>query len=246
MDQQTELEEYSNEFHVIQLQEEVQQLRRSMKGVVISSSENSNQCASNTNDIDFDDIFPIETMEQLADLEFALKKDTTFRKNMVSTIGSIVCASFCLVVVFSLVFSFYNFFNYVYIHQVSSMKKIGGSTGKLQWRKVANYIMKNCFESNLLGTFSFAGISKNKNIEPKPAFKQYPATIRFIFQIIYEADHSYTIIKNDEYLQNYFKHMCKNDVKRRTTDDTDDEEEILFSTKSSKRRNWALVNKKME
>lgn len=66
--------------------------------------------------------------------------------------------------------------------------------------------MQHCFDVELLKKFSFTGISKNRHILPKPAFKKYAEIIRLIYKVIHKADASYTIIKNDAWLQDFFRY----------------------------------------
>lgn len=82
--------------------------------------------------------------------------------------------------------------------------------------------MKHCFDLNLLQMFSFTGMSKNKDFACKPAFIKYQATMRLIFYVVHNADRSYTFIKNEEFLQNYFKYVRERSLKRRQSIDEDE------------------------
>ncbi|XP_055307419.1 uncharacterized protein LOC129571626 [Sitodiplosis mosellana] len=105
---------------------------------------------------------------------------------------------------------------------IRSLVIFGGSTGKSNAKKVTDFLMGHCFDTKLLRVFSFTGLSKNKNIAPKPAFKKYAATIRFLFRIIHRADNSFTIIGFEDYLKGFFKHVCEG-LKRRHTLESDEE-----------------------
>lgn len=79
--------------------------------------------------------------------------------------------------------------------------------------------MKYCFDKELLQNFSYKGISKNRSVAPRPSFQKYMAVIDLIFKVIYCADHEYTRIANEEYLQKKFKYVREKGTKRRATDD---------------------------
>lgn len=100
------------------------------------------------------------------------------------------------------------------------MGKIGGQGSK----QIGDYLLRFCFDRRLLQEFSFTGISKNRNVAPKPAFKAFPKTIRFIFKVIYNGDKSYTLLKNDQYLKMVFKHAPERSLKRRRTIESDEED----------------------
>lgn len=85
---------------------------------------------------------------------------------------------------------------------MKSLTKIGGTSGYSEYKIVANYIMKHCFHISILQEFTFSSVSKQRNM---PSFTMYTSIIRFLFEIIYLADKSFTVIKMDEYLKNYFK-----------------------------------------
>ncbi|XP_055308451.1 uncharacterized protein LOC129572512 [Sitodiplosis mosellana] len=116
---------------------------------------------------------------------------------------------------------------------IRSLSRIGGTTGTGKYRKVADYMMKHCFDISLLQSFSFTGMSKNRNIPRRPAFVKYQATVRLIFNVVYRADRSYSFIKNEEYLQNYFKYVREKGVKRRRSTD----EEEIFHAKGQRTSN---------
>lgn len=84
------------------------------------------------------------------------------------------------------------------------MSKIGGKEVTNR-KKICEYLMRYCFDLGLLKQFSFTGVSKNRNVQPKPAFNEFPETIQFLFKVVNRADGSYTMIRNEEYLQKIFK-----------------------------------------
>lgn len=109
----------------------------------------------------------------------------------------------------------------------SLASNIGGTTGDGNYKKVGDYVMKHCFEVELLKEFSFTGISKNRNIPPKPAFKKYTEIIRLIYKVMHKADASYTVIKNDAWLQEFFRYAKGRYTKRNFySDEEQNTEEI--------------------
>lgn len=114
------------------------------------------------------------------------------------------------------------------------MKKIAGTSGEANFKQIADHIMKFCFNGDLLQQFSFTGISKNKAVPAKPGFNAYPAIIQFIFKVVNRGDRSYSILKNQQYLKNFFKHVRERGLKRRTFMELDSESEIEIAAKIPK------------
>lgn len=111
------------------------------------------------------------------------------------------------------------------------MKKIAGTSGEANFKQIADHIMKFCFNCDLLQQFSFSGISKNKAVPAKPGFNAYPAIIQLIFKVV---NRSYSILKNQQYLKNFSKHVRERGLKRRTFMELDSESEIEIAAKIPK------------
>ncbi|XP_055306873.1 uncharacterized protein LOC129571134 [Sitodiplosis mosellana] len=104
----------------------------------------------------------------------------------------------------------------------SLSSNIGGTSGEVDFKKVGDYLLSYCFTPELLKEHSYTGMSKNKYVSPKPAFKKYTSITKLIFVVLKSADSSFTMIANEEYLQKKFKNAQSKFGKRVFEDEFDE------------------------
>lgn len=66
--------------------------------------------------------------------------------------------------------------------------------------------MENLFDLQMIASYSWSGVSKNKSVPKKRGFKLNRNIVTFIHDVLRLADCTWTEVKNENKLQAYLKH----------------------------------------
>lgn len=66
--------------------------------------------------------------------------------------------------------------------------------------------MENLFDLQMIASYSWSGVSKNKSVPKKRGFKLNRNIVKFIHDVLRLADCTWTEVKNESKLQAYLKH----------------------------------------